>query len=235
MPKLGDEFMKKPLGDLRQAQLDGPGLSSAAFKELRRKYEITQEEVAERAGIAQAVISMIESGARKFTEETGTALWNALHSIIFEKGEKQIAEARAKALRLRGTPEGEAEAKKAGAWFEGFFQPPGHAGWLNAGEKEAMQAQINAQATIIEALESQVKGLKQSTGFDKAAKLLEEMQKLPHWEQIKYLITRMDALEQKYKTVCELNHLRTEAVIKTAEADELQEQIEADLKKEGER
>jgi transcriptional regulator with XRE-family HTH domain len=205
-----EDFKNKPLGDLLQAQLDGPGLSGAAFKELRRKHEITQEEVAERAepGVTQALVSAIESGTRKFTEETGTALWNALHSIIFEKGEKQIAEARARALRLRGTPEGEAEAKKAGAWFEGFSAAGGTAGWLSAGEKEAMQAQINAQATIIEALKAQVKGLQEIKG----------------WEQIEFLLKRMDAMEKSLAEAHRLIGIRSEAIAKTAEADELQEQ-----------
>lgn len=145
----------KPLGDLRQAQLDSPAWSGTTFKELRRKYEITQEEVAKRPGLTQALVSQIENGAR-MTEETGTLLWNALFAISQEKGDQKIKEARARAIRLRGTPEGEAEAKKAGDWFGGFYAAGGMLGLLSAGEKESMEKVIAAQEQIIEGLKAQL-------------------------------------------------------------------------------
>jgi transcriptional regulator with XRE-family HTH domain len=208
----------KPLGDLTQAQLNSPNLSGAALKETRRLHEIKQKELAERAGgISQALVSQVENGAT-MTEEVGTLLWNAIHAIILEKGEKQISEARKRAQRLRGTPEGETEAKRAGAWFEGFYAAGGMQGWLSANEKESSEKLVAAQDQVIEGLRKQLADLKELKG----------------WEQIEFLLKRMDGMEKQLADFARLNGLRMTETVAKAEADELAEQLEQDLRKDSE-
>ena len=203
------------LNDLTQAQLDSPAWNGTKFRELRRKDEITQEEIAERTELTQERISQIENGAR-MTEESGTLLWNALLAISYEKGEEKIKEARARAIRLRGTPEGEAEAKKAGAWFEGFYAAGGMGGWLSAGEKESMEKVIAAQKKIIESLEAQ----------------LAVHEKQSNWQPV--ILELAEQVKQQKEVIDMLVNLLDVETVKglaSKEAEELREEIATRFKR----
>lgn len=206
------------LGNLRQAQLDSPALNGTAFKSRRREHEVTQEKVAERTGVVQGRISQIENGAR-MTEETGSLLWNALYAIIYEKDQQKIQEARDRAQRLRGTPQGEAEAKKAGAWFEGFSAAGGMAGWLSAGEKESAQKIIDAQEKIIE-------GLRAELAFHKNQ---------ANWQPvILELVEKTKGQQETIDMLVKLLDVETAKGLASKEAEELREQIATRFRKSGE-
>ena len=64
--------------------------------------------------------------------------------------------------------------------------------------------------------------------------IIANLKELKHWPEIEFLLKRMDEMEQRIKDLCQLNGLRTEAVVKTSQADELQEQIEQNLRKDSE-
>jgi len=204
-----------------EAQLRGPGWNGESLRQLRKDNGITQQELADRAGLERSYVANIETGNTKFTETAGEALWSALMEIHTEKLER-----RAKEYTASGDPLARFYEAQS-AMLEMVCPPPAK---TIAQQKEyiaLLEKQVETQRGVIETLNA-------STGFNEAARLLAEMEKLPHWEQIKYLITRIDAMEQKYADLCRLNGLRTEALIKTAEADDLAEQLQERLRKDGE-
>jgi transcriptional regulator with XRE-family HTH domain len=189
-----------------EAQLRTPGFDGAALRKLRREKEITQKELAERAGLDRAYVANIENGNVKFTEDAGEKLWTA---VIDLASEKYISS-------------GKAAADAA------TMPPMGTLGWgLEIMERMGIgpKAQEKTKDEIIALQQKQI---------ETQAGIIANLKELKHWPEIEFLLKRMDEMEQRIKDLCQLNGLRTEAVVKTSQADELQEQIEQNLRKDSE-
>jgi transcriptional regulator with XRE-family HTH domain len=220
------EREKKPLGDLIQKNLDGPLWNGKAFKKQRTESGITQAQLVGPSGYSQTYISQIESGDRPFTEDSGTALWNALFVLQTEdyiKSGKLSADA---AKFEAAGPFG-----MFGMLDKMLFDPA-----TMAKQKDeyiaALEKQVELQKDHIESLTATAAtltannaALLKSTRMDEVIELFSRLEKLENWDQIKYLLGRIDAMEQKYLDLCRLNGLRTEALVKTEEADALQAEL----------
>jgi transcriptional regulator with XRE-family HTH domain len=67
------------------------------------------------------------------------------------------------------------------------------------------------------------------------AKLIEDLKELKGFEQITFLLGRMEKMEQQLADFARLNGLRTTEVVAKTEADELAERLEQELRKDSER
>ena len=177
----------------------------AALRDWRERSGFRQSELAERAKISQNLLSLLEAGKRNFTKDSSEKIYRAVKELNAERAERlnEISVNRdSESLEIE-------HLQRKGA------------------PKEDLRRVASILAKKVQVLRAQNESLRAMNQNPQIA----ELQRAWMEQNIKPLTAKITDLESQIADLRRLAGLKTEAIGKEAEAQDLQEQIEQRVRK----
>jgi transcriptional regulator with XRE-family HTH domain len=182
----------------------------AALSAWRQRSGIKQSELAKRAGLSQNLICLLEAGKRNFTKDSGDKIYRAMKEFDAERAERLTAVALNRDSRTLEIQ---------------YLQRKG----ASNQEREQLVSMLIRENEL---LRSQLEGSRQTTQ-QQIGPLIAEASEVWMERNIKPLTAEITELRNQLADMHRLLALKADAVGKEAQAQDLQEQIEQRVKKNG--
>jgi transcriptional regulator with XRE-family HTH domain len=203
MPRAYDAIMNKPKTSTQPKE-------GADLRTWRERTGVNQSELARRAGIKQSLLSRLEAGKRVFTKDSSERIYKAVKELNAERAQRLTAialnrDSQSFALELLRDKKTPTRDVKRMAL-------------IVADENAAMRAQLQAYRE------------KEKLEIGPAiAELREQIME----QEIKPLTAELNKVRHELADMRRLVGMKTEAVAKEAEAEDLQQEIEQRVRREG--